>query len=96
MQRLVFIVLAIAALAVGLVVGALNADVVTLDLLWVQFGWPLGLIVLASFAAGLVVASTLVYVWAVLPLRMRLRRATPRESAPPAAPPTVPDDSAGA
>ena len=61
MQRLVFLVLAIASLAVGLVVGTLNAEAVGLDLLWVQLQWPLGLIVLASFAAGLVVASTLVY-----------------------------------
>jgi len=89
MQRLVFILLAIVSLAVGLVVGTLNADPVALDLLWVQFQWPLGLIVLASFAAGLIVASGLVYLWAVLPLRLRLRRATPRAAA---SPPAVPDD----
>jgi len=74
MSRLLFGLLALAAVVLGLVVGAFNADRATLDLLWVQLDWPLGLLVLCAFALGLLVGMALLYLSMVLPLRFRLRR----------------------
>ncbi|NND43713.1 MAG: LapA family protein [Xanthomonadales bacterium] len=81
MNRLVFALVALLAVAVGLLVGTLNADPAQLDLLWVQLEWPLGLMLLLFFAAGLVLGLLLLYLSQVLPLRLRLRRAQKQSEA---------------
>jgi len=70
-----FILLAIAAVVIGLIVGTLNSATVELDLLWVQFAIPLGLAILLGFSLGLVAGLILIYLVRVLPLNLQLRKA---------------------
>lgn len=74
MKKLGFILLAIAAIVLGLLVGTLNSDSVQLDLLWVQLELPLGLTILIGFSLGLIVGLVTIYLIRVLPLRMQLRK----------------------
>jgi uncharacterized integral membrane protein len=74
-KRLGFILVAIVAIVVGLLVGTLNSDLVQLDLLWIQLELPLGLTILLGFSLGLVTGLVLLYVSRVLPLRLQLRKA---------------------
>jgi len=73
-KKLGFILLAIAAIVLGLLVGTLNSDSVQLDLLWVQLELPLGLTILIGFSLGLIVGLVTIYLIRVLPLRMQLRK----------------------
>ena len=75
MYRIAFIVITVAAVALGLLIGTLNSSSVVLDLLWLQLQWPLGLVVLAAMAAGLLLGLVVVWFFSVLPLRARLRKA---------------------
>ena len=74
MNRLMFGLVAIIAIAVGLLVGTLNSDRVTLDLLWIQIQWPLGLLILLSLSSGLLLGIILIYFSQVFPLRLKLRK----------------------
>lgn len=74
MSRIGFWLIAILAIAVGLLVGTFNSDRVLLDLVWVQLTWPLGLLVLAAFAVGLVVGLVMLFLAQVLPLKLSVRR----------------------
>jgi len=74
LYRLAFILVTLLAIAVGLLVGTLNSEIVSLDLLWVRLEWPLGLIVLAAAAAGLLTGLLLSWLFSILPLRARLRK----------------------
>ena len=65
----------ILAVAAGLLVGTLNADPVSLDLLWVQLEWPLGLLAMLFLATGVLLGLLLSWLMQVLPLKMRLRQA---------------------
>lgn len=84
MFRLGTALVVILAIAAGLLVGTLNSDSVTLDLLWVQLSWPLGLTVLLFLAVGLLLGIAFTWFGKVLPLRMRLRKAqkAPTEPTP--------------
>ena len=75
MKRLGFILVAIVAIVVGLLVGTLNSSPVILDLLWVQFELPLGLAILLGFSLGILLGLSAVYLARVLPLRLQLRKA---------------------
>ncbi len=75
MKKVGFIILAIAAIMIGLIVGTLNSAPVSLDLLWVQFEVPLGLAILLGFSLGLLIGLTMIYMFRVLPLRLQLRKA---------------------
>ncbi len=75
MKKLGFILMAIAAILVGLLVGTLNSSPVQLDLLWVQLELPLGLAILLGFSMGIMLGMGAVYLARVLPLRMQLRKA---------------------
>ena len=70
-----FILIAIAAIVVGLLVGTLNSDPVQLDLLWVQYELPLGLAILLGFSLGVLTGLSMIYFARVLPLRLQLRKA---------------------
>jgi putative membrane protein len=74
-KRIGFILVAIAAIVVGLLVGTLNSDLVQLDLLWVQFELPLGLVILLGFSLGVLTGLSMLYLARVLPLRLQLRKA---------------------
>lgn len=74
MKKIGFILVAIAAILVGLLIGTLNSDPVQLDLLWVQLELPLGLSILLGFSLGLLAGLSMVYLGRVLPLRLQLRK----------------------
>lgn len=73
MYRISFIIIVTLALALGLLMGALNSDTVSLDLLWFQITWPLGLLILSALAAGLLLGLLLAWFFSILPLRVQLR-----------------------
>lgn len=82
MNRLVFALVALLAIAAGLLVGTLNAGNAVLDLLWFQLEWPLGLLLMLFFSAGLVLGLALLYLFHVLPLRLKVRRLQARPAQP--------------
>lgn len=73
-HRIGFILLALAAITLGLVVGTLNSDPVAIDLLWLQIEWPLGLVILVSLILGFAIGMLLIWLMTVLPLRLQLRK----------------------
>lgn len=75
MKKLGFILVAVAAILVGLLVGTLNSSPVQLDLLWVQLELPLGLAILLGFSLGIMLGMSAVFLARVLPLRIQLRKA---------------------
>lgn len=75
MKRIGFILVAITAIVIGLLVGTLNSDLVQLDLLWVQFELSLGLVILLGFSLGVLAGLSMLYLARVLPLRLQLRKA---------------------
>lgn len=80
MYRIAFIIAAFLAVALGLLVGTLNSDTVSVDLLWVQLQWPLGLLLLCVLVAGLLFGLLISWVFSVMPLKARLRKAQSKES----------------
>jgi len=75
LYRIAFIIVMILAIALGLLIGTLNHEIVGIDLLWTQLHWPLGLLLLAALAAGLLIGLMLAWLFSILPLRMHLRKA---------------------
>ena len=79
MYRILFIIVMILAVALGLLVGTLNSDLVKVDLLWIQLEWPLGLLILSASTLGLLIGLVLAWFFSVLPLRSQLRKARGRD-----------------
>jgi len=75
MKKLGFILIALIAIVLGLLVGTLNSSPVQLDLLWIQFELPLGLAILLGFSLGVLSGLSVIYIARVLPLRLKLRKA---------------------
>ena len=92
MDKVGFVLVALLAIGLGLLVGTLNSDHVILDLLWFQLDWPLGLLVLFSMAIGLLLGLALSWLFQVIPLRIRLRKASSREVTNPGRGLAGPDD----
>jgi uncharacterized membrane protein YciS (DUF1049 family) len=80
LYRVIFIIIAVLAIALGLLIGTLNSDTVSIDLLWVQLHWPLGLLILCVFAVGLLAGVLLAWLFGIMPLRVRLRQSGSKES----------------
>ena len=80
MYRIAFIVITVLAVAAGLLIGTLNSEVASLDLLWIRLEWPLGLILLCAAAAGLLLGVLLAWLFSILPLRARLRKALRKDN----------------
>jgi len=78
LYRIAFFFITALAIGMGLLVGTLNSEVTSLDLLWVQLEWPLGLILLCAAAVGLLLGLLLAWLFSVLPLRAKLRKAMRR------------------
>ena len=74
LRRIGFTLLALIAVATGLIVGTFNSQEVVLDLLWFQLDWPLGLILLSAFVIGLVLGLLIVNLAQVVPLKLRIRK----------------------
>jgi uncharacterized integral membrane protein len=74
LHRIGLIVVVVLAVALGLLVGTLNHEMTSVDLLWVQLDWPLGLLLLAALTVGLFIGLLLAWLFRILPLRMQLRK----------------------
>lgn len=74
MNRIGLIVVLSLAVALGLLVGTLNHEMTSVDLLWLQLDWPLGLLLLAALTVGLFIGLLLAWFFRILPLRMQLRK----------------------
>ncbi|QOC21650.1 DUF1049 domain-containing protein [Wenzhouxiangella sp. AB-CW3] len=70
MYRWVLLILVLAAIITGLVVGVLNADTVQLDLLAFTLSLPLGAMVLACLGLGVLFGLLMAAVMFVLPARL--------------------------
>jgi uncharacterized integral membrane protein len=79
LYRIAFILITVLAVALGLLIGTLNSSSVAVDLLWIQLEWPLGLVVLAACAAGLLLGLLMAWFFSILPLRARLRKAARKD-----------------
>ena len=91
MTRIAIVILALRAVGLGGIVGALNADPVQIDLLWTQLNWPLGLVLMLALSVGLLLGLLLTWLAAVLPLRWQVRRLQQKTASEPALP-AVSDD----
>ena len=80
MYRIAFIVVAILAITLGLLIGTLNSDTVAVDLLWIQLHWPLGLFILFVFVTGLLTGLLLAWFFGILPLRARHRKSVSEDT----------------
>jgi uncharacterized integral membrane protein len=74
LYRIGFIIVAVLAIALGLLIGTLNSDTVSVDLLWVQLQWPLGLLLLCVLVTGLLAGLLLAWFFGMMPLRAKLRK----------------------
>ena len=74
MYRISLYILAILALVVGLLIGALNSDSVSIDLFWTQLELPLGATLVIAFVVGVLLGLFTLYVFRVLPIGILLRR----------------------
>ena len=81
-MRLIRLIVAIACILLGAVVGALNTQPILLDLGFASVRASLGLSVLVALLLGVVVGGTILAVGVVAPLRRRLRRAESAVRAP--------------
>ena len=80
MYRIGFIIVAVLAIALGLLLGTLNSDTVSVDLLWLQLQWPLGLLILCVLVVGLLAGLLLAWFFGMMPLKARLRKTRNKES----------------
>lgn len=82
-MRLIRLLIALLCLAVGLAIGALNAQPVALDLGMTTLHATLGVCVLLALLLGVVIGGVVLTASVVLPLRQRLSRAMlPERNAP--------------
>ena len=72
--RIGFIILALTAIGLGLVLGTLNSEPVVVDLLWLTMEWPLGLVMLTSLVLGLAIGMLAVWLTTVFPLKLKMRK----------------------
>jgi uncharacterized integral membrane protein len=73
-MRLIRLLIAVACLAMGIAIGALNTEPVRLDLGFAFIPTSLGIAVLAALLLGVVVGGLALTASVILPLRQRLRR----------------------
>lgn len=74
MQRWLFIILTVLAIFVGLTIGLLNPQSVDLDILFTQLTTSAGMVVIGSFACGLLIGIAALWVFRLLPLSIRFKR----------------------
>ena len=85
MLRWLWIVIGALVALAGIVFSAINGAPVTLDFYFGTLSLPLGIIVLSSLFAGLLLAGTVLWGGVIVPLRLRLasqRRQAQRAEAP--------------
>ena len=82
MQRWLLLVLVVAVIILGLLIGVLNAQPASLDMLFFTTERSLGLLVTGAFVSGLLLGALAIWTLRVLPLRFRLKRALREQQAP--------------
>jgi len=85
-MRLIRLIVAIACILLGGLVGALNTQAVVLDLGFASVRASLGLSVLLALLLGVLAGGTLLAIGVVAPLRRRLRRVESAARIPQAGP----------
>ena len=93
-MRLLFLALAIAFAALGILFGALNPETASIDFYWVRVPASLGAALLVAAFVGALLGGLAMLVGVVIPLQARLRRARREQvKAPPeaAATPATPE-----
>ncbi len=77
MSRFLTLLLVLLFVAGGLFFGTLNESLVSVDLFFIKIEWPLALVVMSAFLAGILVSGTLVYLsmWFGVKRRIRLLKA---------------------
>jgi putative membrane protein len=94
-MRLLYLALAIAFAALGILFGALNPDAVSVDFYWHSVSISLGAALLLAAFVGALLGGLAMLLGVVWPLQARLRRTrrdqakAPPEAAPPAATPEM-------
>ncbi|MGB8633748.1 MAG: LapA family protein [Rhodanobacteraceae bacterium] len=73
-MRLLLIIIVVLFAAAGVVFGALNADLVSYDLVFTRFAMPKGAALLGMLLAGWILGGLLVWLFAVQPLKRKLAR----------------------
>ncbi|WP_159015868.1 lipopolysaccharide assembly protein LapA domain-containing protein [Cognatiluteimonas profundi] len=74
-MRLIRLLVALSCLAVGIAIGALNAQPVALDMGFTTWHATLGVCVLVALLIGVLIGGLVISASVVLPLRRRLRLA---------------------
>lgn len=80
-MRLLLIIIVVLFAAAGVVFGALNADLVSYDLVVTRFAMPKGAALLGMLLLGWILGGLLVWLFAVQPLKRKLARARRQISA---------------
>lgn len=88
-MRLLRILVALLCVVAGVALGALNPQVVAVDLGFASVNPTLGVALLATLFVGAVLGGLAIVASVVLPLQQRLRRARPASTT---APPATGDD----
>ena len=83
MIRLIRTLIALACLAAGVVVGALNPQPALLDFGFTRVGTSLGVVVLVALLVGVIAGGLALAASVVLPVQQRLRRAEQSARIPP-------------
>jgi len=82
-MRLIRSLIALLCIAVGVVVGALNPQPVSLDFGFATVPGTLGVSLLVALLVGAIVGGLVLAVSVILPLRQQLRRERARRATPP-------------
>ncbi len=73
-MRFAFLILILLFTMLGIVFGALNNEIITLDFYWANVALPKGAALLSALLAGWIIGGLILYFGIVLRLRRRLRR----------------------
>lgn len=73
MYRWLLLIVVLVAIAAGLVVGILNPDTISVDLLFAKFALPLGALVLGAMVIGVLLGLVLALILFVVPGRLKRR-----------------------
>ncbi len=68
------VLLALPLIGLAFVLGAFNAEPVSLDLVLFQLHWPLGVVLMMALGLGMLLMAVVLYLVRILPLQYQLRR----------------------
>ena len=91
-MRLIRLLIAVACIAAGATIGALNPQILSIDIGFVTVHATLGVTILVALLIGAIIGGSMLAFSVVLPLRQRLRRVQRTRPATSPAPPMPPTD----